>query len=61
MLLVASRIDALGELDRLVRLRDFCQARGERLCEISCVTNEGLDDLKMAIWSRLEQLPREIG
>jgi hypothetical protein len=58
MLPVASRIDAAGERDRLIRLREFCHERGLRLQEISCVTGEGLDDLKQAIWSTLEQLPR---
>jgi GTP-binding protein len=55
MLLVASRIDAAGESDRLVKLREFSQARGQQLYEISAVTGEGLDTLKEAIWARLGQ------
>jgi GTP-binding protein len=58
MLPVASRVDAAGERDRLVRLREFCHERGLRLQEISCVTGEGLDDLKQAVWEMLQQLPR---
>jgi len=58
MLLVASRIDVAGEGDRLLRLREFCRARGADLHEISCVTHEGLEELKRATWAKLEQLPR---
>ena len=58
MLLVASRIDAAGDGDRLWALRDFCRERGETLYEISCVTGEGLEELKWAAWARLEQIPR---
>ncbi|MFB3920746.1 MAG: GTPase ObgE [Terriglobia bacterium] len=58
MLLVASRVDAAGEGDRLVSLREFCRERGEPLYEISGVTGEGLEELKRAAWAKLEQLPR---
>jgi GTP-binding protein len=57
-LLVASRIDAVGEGDRLIRLREFCGGRGLPLHEISSVTGEGLEELKEAIWTRLEQIPK---
>ena len=57
-LLVASRIDAVGEGDRLVRLREFCTERGLPLHEISSVTGEGLEKLKEAIWARLERIPK---
>ena len=58
MLLVASRIDAAGENDRLARLRGFCNDHGMPLYEISAVTGQGLGELKQAIWAKLEQLPR---
>lgn len=58
MLVVASRIDAAGEADRLLALREFCRERGMKLYEISCVTGEGLDELKRAAWATLEQIPR---
>lgn len=58
MLLVASRIDAAGKGDRLAALRDFCRSQGSKLYEISCITGEGLENLKRAIWARLEQIPR---
>lgn len=58
MLVVASRVDAAGEGDRLVALRDFCRDQGKHLYEISCVTGEGLEELKRATWAMLEQIPR---
>ena len=60
MLLVASRIDAAGEGDRLLALREFCRTSGQPLYEISCVTGEGLEELKQAAWSRLEQIPKPL-
>jgi GTP-binding protein len=65
MLLVASRVDAAGQGDRLRRLREFSAERGLRLYEISSVTQQGLDELKEAVWAELERTPkpaeREIG
>ncbi len=58
MLLVASRVDAAGEGDRLLALRDFCREQGKPLHEISSVTREGLDELLRAVWTKLEQIPR---
>ena len=58
MLLAASRVDAAGDGDRLVALRDFCRDRAVQLYEISCVTGEGLEELKRATWAMLEQIPR---
>jgi Fe2+ transport system protein B len=58
MLLVASRVDAAGEGDRLIALREFCRELGKPLYEISCVTGEGLEELKWATWTMLEQIPR---
>jgi GTP-binding protein len=58
MLLVTSRVDAVGQSDRLVRLREFCAERGSRLFEISAVTQQGLEELKEAVWAELERLPK---
>lgn len=58
MLPVASRIDAAGEGDRLVALREFFHGQRVQLHEISCVTGEGLEELKRVVWTRLEQIPR---
>jgi GTPase len=59
MLLVASRVDAAGDGTRLDGLRRFAHERGEALYEISGVTGEGLEELKRAIWAKLEQIPRQ--
>lgn len=59
MLLVASRVDAAGEADRLVSLREFCRSQKRSLFEISCVTGEGLEELKRAAWAMLEQIRRQ--
>ena len=58
MLLVASRVDAAGDGRRLEALRAFARERGEPAYEISGVTGQGLEELKQAIWDRLEQIPR---
>jgi len=58
MLLVASRVDAAGDGERLAELRRFAKNRGEALYEISGVTGQGLEDLKSAIWVKLEEIPR---
>ena len=58
MLLVASRIDAAGDSTRLFSLRQICREMSRPLYEISCVTGEGLDELKWAAWNMLEQIPR---
>ncbi len=60
MLLVASRTDAAGQCGRLEALRTFCRERGMPLYEISCVTGKGLEELKQASWSMLEQLPQPV-
>jgi GTPase len=58
MLLVASRVDAAGDGRRLETLKNFCRSQGRDLYPISCVTGDGLEDLKRATWAMLEQLPR---
>jgi GTPase len=60
MLLVASRVDAAGDSPRLETLRRFARERGELLFEISCVTGQGVEELKRAIWKRLEHIPRAV-
>jgi GTPase len=57
MLLVASKVDAKGDGERLVALRKFAGQQGKPLYEISGVTGEGLEELKQAAWEKLGQLP----
>ena len=58
MLMVASRVDAAGESNRLFVLREFCRRQNRPLFEISSVTGEGLEELKRATWARLQEIPR---
>lgn len=56
MVLVASRLDAAGAGKRLSELRRFCRSQNLRLLEISAVTGQGLEELKLATWSRLQEV-----
>ncbi|HET7212384.1 MAG TPA: GTPase ObgE [Terriglobia bacterium] len=58
MLMVASRVDAVGDGNRLFALREFCREQNSPLYEISSVTGEGLEELKRAAWARLQEIPR---
>jgi hypothetical protein len=58
MLMVASRIDAAGDSNRLFALREFCRAKKAPLYEISSITGEGLEELKRATWTKLKEIPR---
>ncbi len=58
MLLVASKADLADRRVRLLALRQFCREQGKHLYEISSLTGQGLDELKRATWSALEQIPR---
>lgn len=56
MLLVASRVDAAGDGERLARLREYCIQNRLSLHEISSVTGQGLEELKTAIWAKLQEI-----
>lgn len=58
MIMVASRVDAAGDSNRLFALREFCRGQKRPLYEISSVTGEGLEELKRAAWARLQKIPR---
>ena len=58
MIMVASRVDAAGDSNRLFALREFCRGQECPLYEISSVTGEGLEELKRAAWGRLQEIPR---
>jgi GTPase len=55
MLIVASKIDAAGNGDRLEAVRSFCREERKPLYEISAVTGAGLEDLKRAAWVALQE------
>ena len=55
-IVVASKMDALDDASRVEGLRDFCEARGLELFEISAVTGFGIDELIHAVGARVEQI-----
>jgi len=58
MMLAASRVDLAGTGQKLERLREFSSQHGLALHEFSSVTRVGLEDLKKAIWAKLEETPK---
>jgi len=55
-LVVASKIDAVDDPDRVERLRRFCEDRQFRFLEISSVTGRGLKQLVTVIGAKLDEL-----
>jgi GTP-binding protein len=53
---VATKLDALDEPDRLERLRERALADGREFFEISSATNRGLRELVRAVERRLEEI-----
>jgi GTP-binding protein len=53
---VATKLDALDEPDRLERLREQATADGREFFEISSATNRGLRELVRAVERRLEEI-----
>jgi len=53
MLVVASKMDAAQDPDRVTRLREMAGARGLPYYEISSVTGQGIDRLKFAMAERI--------
>lgn len=54
LIVVASRIDAAGNGERLRSVRHFCRREGRRCVEISAITGQGLEELKCAAWEELQ-------
>jgi GTP-binding protein len=53
MILVASKIDAAQDPDRVAAVRDLARERGLEFHEISSATGQGIDALKFAMAERL--------
>ncbi len=53
---VATKLDALDEPERLERLRERARADGREFFEISSVANRGVRELVLAVGRRLEEL-----
>lgn len=54
----ASKMDALDDRGRVDSLRDFCQARGLEVFEISAVTGLGINEFVTGIGAKVEQIRR---
>ena len=52
----ASKMDAVDDVSRVERLRDFCDERGLQMFEISAVTGHGIDDFVQGVGTKLEQI-----
>lgn len=57
-MVVASKMDALDEPERLKRLKAFCEERGLELLEISSVTGRGIQDLIYRLGHLVEEIQR---
>ena len=58
-IVVATKIDALDEPERLERLRERATADGKEFFEISSVANQGVKELIFAVSQKLEELATE--
>ena len=59
MIVVASKIDAAQDPERVKAVESIAAEHGLEFMRISSATGEGLEELKEAIYKRLEALPRE--
>ena len=58
-IVVASKIDAVSNIQRLASLRTFCSKTNQTLFEISSQTGQGLPELKEGIWGKLQDISKE--
>ena len=58
MIVVASKIDAAQDPERVKAVESLAAEHGLEFMRISSATGEGLEELKEAIYKRLEALPR---
>ncbi len=59
MVVVASKTDAVVDPARLQALRELCEARGLGFYPISAVTGEGVEQLKLTLADKLDELRAE--
>ena len=57
-IVAASKMDALDDVERVNRLREFCSERGLEMFEISAVSGFGIDDFVAGVGARIEQIRR---
>jgi GTP-binding protein len=58
-IVVATKIDALDEPERLERLRELAEKDGKPFLQISAVTNQGTKELVNFVAQRLDEMKRE--
>jgi GTP-binding protein len=58
-IVVATKLDALDEPERLESLRERVKAEGKQFLEISAVTNQGTKELVSAVAKKLEEIKEE--
>lgn len=58
-IVVATKLDALDEPERLEKLREKAEADGKPFFEISAVTNKGTKDLVFAVSHKLDEIKEE--
>jgi GTP-binding protein len=57
MIVVANKTDILEDPENLTRLRDYVEAQGIPLYEMSAAIHRGTKELMQVIWQRLQALP----
>ncbi len=57
-IVVATKLDALDEPERLENLREAAEKDGKQFMEISAVTNRGTQELVFAVAQRLEEMKK---
>ncbi len=58
-IVVATKLDALDEPERLERLRELAEKDGKPFLQISAVTNQGTKDLVNFVAQKLDEMKRE--
>ncbi len=57
-MVAASKMDALDDAARVERLREFCEARGLKMFEISAVAGFGINEFVAAVGAQVEMMWR---
>ena len=58
-IVVATKLDALDEPERLEKLREKAKEDGKQFFEISAVTNKGTKELVFAVSQKLDEIKEE--
>ena len=55
-IIVGSKIDSLGNRERLERLREFFEGKGYGFHAVSSLTGEGIEELKELLWKAYQEV-----